>query len=158
MTELQKKHREKDLKGRQHFLDDYGKYFITAGTEGLYDDFDLFLTALTNSAATYIVEIKNYENADYPRPYTKFDDYQLDYDKVDKLVKIAETEGRIPILYARFEDLTITWDLRDIPYKERRRMTTMESYTGKERHNHSRPGCIRKRQNKSSQLNKRTRL
>lgn len=115
-------YREADILGRQRFNQDYGKHFITAGTENDYDKIDMYLTAITNTARTYSLEIKNYEDEEHPRPYGKYDDYQIDYDKIDNLVKTARKEGRIPILYVRFTDITVTWDLTDIPYQERKRM------------------------------------
>lgn len=121
-------YRSKDLKGRQHFSEDFGAWFITAGTEDDYDKIDLYMTAKTRPDKTYAVEIKSYDNKEHPRPYTKYIwqgkdyGYQIDFDKVDNLVKVAESEGRVPIIYARFSDITLVWDLRKIPYKERKKL------------------------------------
>ena len=117
--------RKAENKGRQHFVDDYGKFFMLQGTEGQTDRSDIYATAITNTGRTYIIEIKNYENEEHPRAYEKFTykgkdyGYQIDLDKIEYLVTKGEEEGRIPILYARFNDITVTWDLKDIPYKER---------------------------------------
>lgn len=115
-------YREADELGRKRFNDDYGRYYITAGTADYFDKIDMYLTAITNTGRTYAVEIKNYEDEQHPRPYGKYDDYQVDYDKIDNLVLTAKAQGRIPILYARFSDITVTWDLTDIPYRQRQRM------------------------------------
>lgn len=127
-------HRIADIRGRKHFTEDFGKFYITAGTEDDYNRTDILATAITNPNKIYTIEIKSYDNKEHPRNYTKFiykdkgsdeytdHGYQVDYDKVDYLMKMWEKEKRIPILYARFNDYTIVWDLRDIPYKERAKM------------------------------------
>lgn len=127
-------YRKADLEGRRHFSEDFGAWYITAGTEDDTDRTDVLATAITNPDKIYTIEIKSYDNKEHPREYAKFiykdkgsdeytdHGYQVDYDKIDYLVKMWENENRIPILYARFSDYTIVWDLRDIPYKERARM------------------------------------
>ena len=110
-------YRRKDLKGRQHFNEDFGAWFITAGTEDDYDKIDLYMTAKTRPDKTYAVEIKDYTNSGFDRPYSKFVKdgidygYQIDFDKVDNLIKEAEKNGRIPLIYARFTDITLVWNL-----------------------------------------------
>lgn len=112
-------------RGRQHFVDDYGRYFMLEETEGQTNRSDLYATAITSTGRTYIIEVKNYDDEQHPREYAKFTykgkdyGYQIDLDKIDYLVTKGKEEGRIPILYARFNDITVTWDLTDIPYKER---------------------------------------
>lgn len=121
-------YRQADVLGRGHFNDDFGIYYITAGTEDIYDKIDLYATARTDHSRTYAIEIKNYENDEHPRAYEKFswngidNGYMIDYEKVYHLCKVAEAEGRIPIIYARFSDWTIVWDMRNIPWKNRGRM------------------------------------
>lgn len=123
-------YREADELGRARFNQDFGDWFITAGTEDIFDKIDMYATARTNPNRTYAIEIKNYE-ATYPRAYSKFTwdgvdhGYMIDYDKIDNLVKVAAAEGRIPILYARFSDLTIVWDLREVEYESRKRLMTV---------------------------------
>lgn len=115
-------YRDADILGRNRFNQDFGQHYITAGTENEFDKIDMFLTAITNPARTYCLEIKNYEDEQHPRPYGKYDDYQIDYDKIDYLVTTAQSQGRIPILYVRFSDITVVWDLSDIPYRQRKRV------------------------------------
>ena len=121
-------HRIADIRGRKHFTDDFGKFYITAGTEDDYDRTDILATAVTNPNKIYTIEIKSYDNKDFPRPYEKYTKqgidygYQVDYDKIDYLMRMWENEGRIPILYAHFTDITLVWDLRKIPYKERKKL------------------------------------
>lgn len=121
-------YRKADLEGRKHFAEDFGTYYITAGTQDDTDRTDVLATAITNPSKIYTIEIKSYDNKDFPRPYSKFIwqgtdyGYQVDYDKIDYLMQMWESEGRIPILYARFTDITLVWDLRKIPYKERKKL------------------------------------
>lgn len=121
------RYRQKDEQGRVHFNMDFGTWFITAGTDDDFDKIDAYLTAKTDLNRTYGVEIKDYTNSGFDRPYSKYiwngidGGYQIDYDKVDYLVMKCQEEGRIPILYARFTDLTIVWDLRTIPYNARKK-------------------------------------
>ena len=121
-------HRIADIRGRKHFTEDFGRFYITAGTEDDYDRTDILATAVTNPNKIYTIEIKSYDNKDFPRPYEKYTKqgidygYQVDYDKIDYLMRMWENEGRIPILYAHFTDITLVWDLRKIPYKERKKL------------------------------------
>jgi len=127
-------YRQADLEGRKHFSQDFGAYYITAGTQDDTDRTDVLATAKTDPSRIYTIEIKSYDNKQHPRDYAKFTykdkgstvetdhGYQIDFDKIDYLMKMWEKENRIPILYVRFHDYTIVWDLRDIPYKERARM------------------------------------
>ena len=107
-----------------------GKWFIIEFSKKRFSNEDFWLTARTDTGRTYIGDVKNYEDEKHPRAYTKFvkdgvdKGYQIDYDKVDYLVKQGQQQGRIPILYARFCDITIVWDLTDIPYQERAKMRT----------------------------------
>lgn len=116
-----------EAKGRKHFVEDYGRFFQMEEREVQMDRSDIYATAITHTGRTYIIEIKNYENEEHPRAYAKFIKrgkdygYQIDLNKIDYLVNKGEEEGRIPILYARFNDITVTWDLTEIPYKERAR-------------------------------------
>lgn len=115
----------KEQIGRKHFYDDFHLLYMMDFSKGLFDKWDVMLTAITDTARTYIAEIKDYNDEHNPRPYNKFNTgstdngYQIDYDKVDYLVKTAQYQGRTPILYARFSDWTIIWNLNNIPYQER---------------------------------------
>ena len=111
--------RMKDLKGREHFSQDFDKYYFTAGTDSDYDRIDVYATAKTDLERTYCIEIKNYDDPEHPRPYYKYDNYQIDYEKLDWLCKEAADTGRIPILYVRFSDYTVVWDLSKIDWKSR---------------------------------------
>ena len=126
-------HRIADIRGRKHFTEDFGRFYITAGTEDDYDRTDILATAVTNPNKIYTIEIKSYDNKEHPRPYTKYSKegidygYQVDYDKIDYLMRMWENEGRIPILYVHFTDITLVWDLRKIPYKERAKMVEVNA-------------------------------
>jgi hypothetical protein len=120
-------YRNADLLGRERFNEDFENIFITAGTENDMDKIDIFATARTDSGRTYAIEVKNYENSEFPRSYGKFTKngvdygYMIDYDKLDYLCKVAAAENRTPILYARFLDWTIAWNLNNVPWRDRKR-------------------------------------
>lgn len=120
-------YRLKDEQGRKHFEEDYGQYYKTEYTEDDKDRIDLFATALTRPDRTYGIEIKDYTNGQHYRGYENFTrngidyGYQIDYDKIDYLVNYCKNEHRIPILYARFWDYTIVWDLTDFDYDKEAR-------------------------------------
>ena len=122
---MENKFREKDLQGRAHFSADFDNYYYTAGTEDDYDKIDVYATAKTQLERTYAIEIKDYTNSGFDRPYDKYNKgdvdkgYQIDYEKLDWLCKEAAETNRIPILYARFTDYTIVWDLSKINWKGR---------------------------------------
>ena len=119
---------KKDKMGRKHFKEDLGKYFIIEQTSDDYNKVDLYLTARTDTGKTYCVEVKNYEDPKHPRPYSKFitvdgidKGYQIDLDKLEHLFDTAEREGRTPIVYARFSDITLVWDISKIDFESRAR-------------------------------------
>lgn len=117
--------REQDLKGRELFSKEVGKYYITAGTEDEFADIDIFATARTNTERIYSIEIKLYDNPNHPRNYSKYTadgvDYgfQIDETKLDALMEKYYSENRIPILYCIFSDCTIVWNISKIDYKKR---------------------------------------
>ena len=120
-------YRQADLKGRSHFSLDFDKYYLTAGTEDDYDEVDVYATAKTYPYRTYAIEIKDYTNGNHIRNYSKYIcnnidyGYQIDYNKIDYLMDKWKYENRIPIIYARFHDWTIIWDIRKIPYEQRKK-------------------------------------
>lgn len=121
-------HRKKDIRGRKHFMEDFGNMFQYYCTPDDMDKIDMYLTATTNTGRTYCVEVKNYEDPKYPRPYSKFitvdgidKGYQIDLDKLEHLFDTAEKEGRTPIVYARFPDITLVWDISKIDFESRAR-------------------------------------
>lgn len=79
------------------------------GTTYTYDRADVRCTGKTGE--TYIVEVKNYNDPQHPRPYSKYPDYQIDWDKVDDLARRANEEGRTPLLYVNFDDCEILWEI-----------------------------------------------
>ena len=118
---------EAEERGRRHFSEDLGEWYYTAGTSNPYDRIDVRMTARTDPSRTYACEVKSYDDPQHPRKYAKYSHankdagYMIDYDKLDALTKVAEEEGRIPVLYCRFQDWTIVWNLADIPWRNRRR-------------------------------------
>lgn len=105
------RYKEAENKGRKMFQDDFGKMFHIEYTEKDFDNVDLYMTAVTNPSRTYVGEIKAYINHEHPRPYSKYEDYMIDYDKLRHIKKIGMNENRIPILTAYFSDYCLVWDL-----------------------------------------------
>lgn len=99
--------------GRQKMLVLFGDKYIIRFTEGKYDVVDFFATALTLSRRTYVGDIKNYED----RPYSKFENYMIDYAKLKNIKDKADEDGRIPVLVCFFTDGTIVWDLRKVDFE-----------------------------------------
>lgn len=118
--------------GRQKFEEQFGDKYVINFTSGKFDRVDFFLTAKTASQTTYVGDVKNYET----RPYAKYDDYMIDYEKLRWISTIAEDENRIPILAAFFSDVDVVWDLRDVDYetpKEVRRVNKDGQHYGEEK-------------------------
>ena len=108
------KAQENEITGRNHFINDFaGQYFMDF-TQNEFNKADVNLTAVTDTGRTYLGEIKCYDDPGHPRPFSKYKDYQIDYNKIDYLVKTAQSQGRIPILYARFQDITLVWNLTNM--------------------------------------------
>ena len=126
--------RYKDLKGREYFSRDMDKYYITAGTEDDMDVIDVYATAKTHPNRIYSIEIKCYDDPQYPRNYSKFTSngkdygFQIDVAKLDHLMNKYHEENRIPILYCRFNDYTIAWNISKINYKERIKQVWTNKY------------------------------
>lgn len=120
-------YRKKDVRGRQHFIEDFPGVFLYYCTPDDMDKIDMYLTAVTNTGRTYCVEVKNYEDDEHPRPYSKFiisgtdRGYQIDLEKIEYLFDVGERENRTPILYARFQDWTIVWDISKVDFESRAR-------------------------------------
>lgn len=109
--------KEAENKGRQLFQNDFGHIFNIEYTKGEYDNADLYMTATTDPSRTYVGEIKAYLNPTHPRPYTKYEDYMIDYDKLRHIKKIGLNENRIPILTAYFSDYCLVWDLNQTKWE-----------------------------------------
>lgn len=78
-------------------------------TTGEFDRVDFYCTGATGTAG--VGDVKYYGNPNFPRYYTKYENYQIDYDKLLAIVSEAEKDGRTPLLLAVFYDYTILWDL-----------------------------------------------
>lgn len=113
MTEYEK--REKS--GRERFRRDFGDRYIIEFTEDRFDKVDMYMTAATNSARTYVGEIKAYGDPQHPRNYTTYPDYMIDYDKLRTVKKIGLNEKRTPILACYFDDYRIIWDLNQVEWE-----------------------------------------
>lgn len=107
---------EKDeKKGRDRFETLFSKRLKMEFSD-IHERYDLMATGYTNNN-TYVIEIKNYSNPDYPRAYDKYicngkdGGYMIDNAKLKELTTIAEKENRIPILFVFFSDCLMMWDI-----------------------------------------------
>lgn len=111
------KYLEAENKGRKMFQEDFGHIFYIEYTTGRCDSVDLYMTAATDPSRTYVGEIKAYLNPQHPRPYTKFKDYMIDYDKLRHIKKIGLNENRTPVLISYFSDYCLVWDLNSTKWE-----------------------------------------
>ena len=74
---------------------------------------------VVEAGKTYVIEIKNYDDPENPRPFKKYDDYMLDHDKVANIKEKAKREGRIPLVIVYFYDYTIVWNVSKIDIDSR---------------------------------------
>lgn len=104
-------YKEAENKGRQMFENDFGNIFHIEFTQDSFNNVDFYMTASTDPSRTYVGEIKAYLNHKHPRPYSKYDDYMVDFDKLRHIKKIGLNEKRTPIITAYFSDYCLVWDL-----------------------------------------------
>lgn len=113
--------------GYKHFIEDFGnKYKVERSWDGCY--FDLLATALTDTGRTYVIEIKDYSDPEHPRPYSKYENYQIDLEKIEHLCESAKLLDRIPILYCHFSDCSIIWRPDKIDYESRKKRMKVNKY------------------------------
>lgn len=104
------KYQEKENIGRDAWHNSsfyFARISRSEGTTGKFDRQDERCTGLTGEK--YLVEIKCYSDPSHPRPYSKFPDYQIDYEKIENLCDDAQKEDRIPLLFVKFDDCEIVW-------------------------------------------------
>lgn len=118
---------EAEIKGRKKLFDLYlnkilrGQVNITFSEDpGCRHD---FLMDKLNGEKI-IGEIKNIN-----RPFSKFPNFQIDYDKCEHVLSEGKKQGRTPIVIGFFTDCTMVWDLTDIPFEERRRLVECTATT-----------------------------
>lgn len=93
-------------------------------TEDPYEVYDFDMTAHTSATVLSYGEIKTVH-----RPYTKFDTFQIDYNKLKALQDLAKENGRVPYLVCFFDDWDVVWDVSDIDLEDRRYTTYCTSTT-----------------------------
>jgi hypothetical protein len=114
---MKDKYLDAEDKGRRLFQEDFGHIFHIEYTQGRHDNVDLYMTAATDPSRTYVGEIKAYLNPQHPRPYSKYDDYMIDYDKLRHIKKIGINEDRTPVLISYFSDYCLVWDLNEVEWE-----------------------------------------
>lgn len=115
------KYQEAEKRGRDKTTKRFGKRLHIEYTTDQFNRVDANATGITssNSGNTYVIEIKNYDDPENPRPFTKYDDYMLDHDKVANIKEKAKREGRIPLVIVYFYDYTIVWNVSKIDIDSR---------------------------------------
>ena len=102
--------KQQEQTGYHYFLNsDFYKNNMSKSehTKGDFDPQDVRTTGITGDI--YLVEIKSYNDPNHPRLSSKFKDYQIDLDKIVDLCDDAKDEGRIPLLYVKFDDCEVIW-------------------------------------------------
>ena len=89
-------------------------------TEDPYEVYDFDMTANSLSYG----EIKTIH-----RDYTKYMNFQIDYNKLHALKQLSQENDRTPYLVCFFDDYNIVWDLTDIDLEERKYTTYCTSTT-----------------------------
>ena len=97
--------------GRRATEELFGNYYIFNFTADEYNRVDFLATGLTLSCPTYVGEIKHYNQE---RSLRKFENYMIDYNKLEAIIQKANEQGRIPILICYFTDFTVVWNLNKI--------------------------------------------
>lgn len=107
-----------EKKGFEYVQNDLGyNYHIERRKKDSYEDpIDYGMTSKTQSHYTYYVEGKNYTIGKHTRTSTKFDDYQIDFNKIKTLYEESERDGRRAILYVVFTDETYIWHITEELY------------------------------------------
>lgn len=75
-------------------------------------------------------DIKTYRDPKHPRNHNKFDNYQIDYDKLDYIETKAKELGYIPILVCFFSDQLMIWRLDTIDWRNTRKDVGVNQYGG----------------------------
>lgn len=65
----------------------------------------------------YAGDVKCYRNPNHIRNHDKFNDYQIDYKKLEEITKKARMLGATPLLVVFFSDQLMIWDLDKIDWQ-----------------------------------------
>lgn len=104
--------------GRKLFEEDFGDVYTITYTSGIFDRTDFTATATTDPTRTYVGDIKAYTDPLHPRPYTKFPNYQIDYDKLEEIESRARDTSALPLLVVYFSDCLMIWRLDEFNWRE----------------------------------------
>ena len=115
-------YQQAEQRGRNKTSQRFGQRLQIVYTVDRHNPIDFYATGITleYSGVTYVVEIKNYDDPEHPRPFTKFSNYMIDWSKLSTLKAEAKGKGRRPLLIVYFDDWTIIWDITDIDIDSRR--------------------------------------
>lgn len=96
--------REKE--GRRMAVADFGHLYEIYSSENTYSRDDMIFAG---DKETLLVEVKNIH-----RPYRKFGNFQIDYEKIEALYDRANKKGYVPTLLCYFDDYRIMWRIDDL--------------------------------------------
>lgn len=109
------------MKGRQRTERVLSPKLLIDFTRGEHDVVDFFATALTCTASTFVGEIKDLLEKGYERSLRKYENYMIDWAKINLMREIARNDGRRAILIVFFTDYTVIWDVTDMDVDSRRK-------------------------------------
>lgn len=107
----------REIEGRKEWLE-LNLLDILRGNKTIHftdNPYELFDFDMTASTVLSYGEIKTVH-----RPYTKYPNFQIDYNKLKNLQVISKQMDRVPYLVCFFEDYTIVWDITSIDLEERK--------------------------------------
>lgn len=101
--------------GRSRVVRDFSDKYNIKFTNGKFCRYDFTATDIENPSNTFVGEVKCYHKN--PRPYTKYPDYQIDYDKLESICKAADEQGAQPVLIVYFSDIAVLWNLNNFDWR-----------------------------------------
>lgn len=121
--------------GRSRIVRDFSEKYDIEFTKGKFCRYDFTATDKINPSWVYLGDVKCYHKNS--RPYAKYKDYQIDYDKLESICKAAAEKGAVPVLIVYFTDITVYWELDKIDWKSTKEWVTVnkdgQNYGEKER-------------------------
>lgn len=117
---------EREIEGRYKWLHLNIKGVLN-GTKTIHftdDPYELFDFDMTGGTVLSYGEIKTVH-----RDYTKYDNFQIDYNKLKNLQTVSKEKNRTPYLVCFFDDYDVVWDITDIDLEERKYTTYCTSTT-----------------------------
>lgn len=91
-------------------------HYVAAYTTDTYNRIDGILIDWNTAQITHIIETKAYR---YERPSTKYEDFQIDYDKLEALEEYSHKYNNAkPLLLCFFTNELVVWDISIIDWRK----------------------------------------